>query len=77
MGPFFLIIHAKKLQYAIRARDGWAKAGAENRNRVDILAKMEEAAKSNPDTVLSDKEIIAEMMEILYAHHSYYPAYGT
>ena len=54
------------MQYAIRARDGWKKANATH-HRVDILARLEEVPKNSPDAALSDQEIIAEMMEILYA----------
>ncbi|KAL3448204.1 cytochrome P450 [Aspergillus insuetus] len=53
--------------YAVRARDGWAKAGEANRHRVDILSRIEQASKTNPETALSDKEVIATMMEILNA----------
>lgn len=52
-------------QYAIRAREMWSRAGPENRNRVDILSRIEEDGKKNPDAALSSQEIIAEMMEIL------------
>lgn len=54
-------------QYAIRARDGWSKSAAQNRPRVDILARLEEAKKQNRKDALTDNEVIAEMMEILYA----------
>lgn len=43
----------------------WSKAGPENRNRVDILSRIEEDGQKNPDAALSAQEIIAEMMEIL------------
>lgn len=32
---------------------------------MDILSRMEHTAKVDPDAALSDKEIIATMMEIL------------
>ncbi|KAK6365272.1 hypothetical protein LTS17_011505 [Exophiala oligosperma] len=54
-------------KYAIRAREMWSRAGPENRNRVDILSRIEEDGKKNPDAALSSQEIIAEMMEILNA----------
>ena len=53
------------VQYAIRARNGWRDAEKAGRPRVDILARLEEVAKDKPQDALSDKEITAEMMEIL------------
>jgi hypothetical protein len=53
------------VQYAIRARDGWARAEESDRPRVDILARLEEAGLKNPSEALTAEEIIAEMMEIL------------
>ncbi|KAF9884699.1 hypothetical protein FE257_001328 [Aspergillus nanangensis] len=54
-------------KYAIRAKEGWSKSENQDRPRVDILARLEEARTLNPENGLSDKEIIAEMMEILNA----------
>jgi len=53
------------LLYAIRARDGWAKAEKTDRPRVDILARLEEAGVKNLTEALAPEEIIAEMMESL------------
>ncbi|KIW88480.1 uncharacterized protein Z519_11049 [Cladophialophora bantiana CBS 173.52] len=54
-------------KYAIQARDGWSRAERDHRPRVDILARLEEAAVKNPKEALLSDEIIAEMMEILNA----------
>ena len=33
---------------------------------MDILSRIEQAGKTDPETALSDTEVIAEMMELLY-----------